>query len=62
MASEDLAYLSATELLDLITSGQVSPVELAELYCMRIGRLDPHRPRSNDGAASPRRPATRPTG
>ena len=41
MASEELAYCSATELLELIATGQVSPVELTELYCERIGRLDP---------------------
>ena len=41
MASEELAYCSATELLELIAAGQVSPVELTELYCERIDRLDP---------------------
>ena len=41
MANEDLAYASATELLDLIANGQVSPVELTELYYTRTERLDP---------------------
>ena len=41
MASEELAYCSATELLELIAAGQVSPVELTELYYERIDRLRP---------------------
>ena len=41
MASEDLAYAPATELLGLITTRQVSPVELTEFYYKRIDRLDP---------------------
>ena len=41
MASEELAYCSATELLELIAAGQISPVELTELYYERIDRLDP---------------------
>ena len=41
MASEELAYCSATELVELIANGHVSPVELTELYCERIDRLDP---------------------
>ena len=40
MASEELAYCSATELLKLIANGHVSPVELTELYYERIDRLD----------------------
>ena len=41
MADEQLAFLSATELLQLIASKQVSPVELTELFLRRIDRLDP---------------------
>jgi aspartyl-tRNA(Asn)/glutamyl-tRNA(Gln) amidotransferase subunit A len=41
MTSEDLAYAPATELLDLIATRQVSPVELTEFYYNRIDRLDP---------------------
>ena len=41
MASEELAYCSATELVELIAAGQISPVELTELYYERIDRLDP---------------------
>ena len=42
MLDEELAFASATELLGLISTKQVSPVELAELYFSRIDRLDPH--------------------
>ena len=41
MASEDLSYAPATELLNLIATRQVSPVELTEFYYNRIDRLDP---------------------
>ena len=41
MADERLAYEPATELLRLIASKQVSPVELAEIFLERIDRLDP---------------------
>ena len=37
---ENLAFAPATELLDLIATKQVSPVELTELYFNRIDRLD----------------------
>ena len=40
MASDELAYLSATDLLELIATKQVSPVELTQLYFSRIDRLD----------------------
>ena len=40
MADEALAFASATDLLELIATGQVSPVELTELYLSRIERLD----------------------
>ena len=40
MVHEDLAFAPATELLELISTKQVSPVELTELYFSRIGRLD----------------------
>ena len=40
MGDEELAFASATELLELISTKQVSPVELTELYFNRIGRLD----------------------
>ena len=40
MPNEDLAYRSATELLDLIKSKQVSPVELIELFLRRIEDID----------------------
>ena len=41
MADERLAYEPATELLKLIRTKQVSPVELAEIFLERIDRLDP---------------------
>ena len=41
MLDEELAFASATELLELISTKQVSPVELTELYFSRIDRLDP---------------------
>ena len=41
MADERLAYQPATELVKLIASKQVSPVELAETFLARIDRLDP---------------------
>ncbi len=41
MADERLAYEPATELLELIATKQVSPVELAEMFFERIDRLDP---------------------
>ena len=41
MIDDDLAFASATELLELISTKQVSPVELTELYFSRINRLDP---------------------
>ena len=37
---EELAFAPATELLELISKKQVSPVELTELYFNRIDRLD----------------------
>jgi aspartyl-tRNA(Asn)/glutamyl-tRNA(Gln) amidotransferase subunit A len=37
---ENLAFAPATELLDLIATKQVSPVELTALYYSRIDRLD----------------------
>ena len=37
---EELAFAPATELLELISTKQVSPVELTELYFNRIDRLD----------------------
>ena len=40
MVDEALAFASATDLLELITTKQVSPVELTELYFSRIERLD----------------------
>ena len=40
MADEELAFASAAELLELISTKQVSPVELTELYFSRIDRLD----------------------
>ena len=39
--NEDLAFAGALELRSLITSKQVSPVEVAEMYLARIERLDP---------------------
>jgi Asp-tRNA(Asn)/Glu-tRNA(Gln) amidotransferase A subunit family amidase len=41
MIDEQLAYKSAAELRDFVATKQVSPVELAELFFERIGRLDP---------------------
>ena len=41
MVDEALVFASATALLELISTGQVSPVELTELYLSRIDRLDP---------------------
>ena len=40
MADDELAFASATDLLGLIASKRVSPVELTELYFSRIERLD----------------------
>ena len=40
MVDEALAFASATDLLELITTKQVSPVELTELYFSRIETLD----------------------
>ena len=40
MQDEELAFAPATELLELISTKQVSPVELTELYFDRIDRLD----------------------
>ena len=40
MVDEELAFAPATELLELISTKQVSPVELTELYFNRIDRLD----------------------
>ena len=40
MIDDDLAFAPATELLELIASKRVSPVELTELYLRRIDRLD----------------------
>ena len=41
MPNHDLAYSSATELVTLIKSKQVSPVEVTELFLQRIDRIDP---------------------
>ncbi len=41
MADEELAFVSASELLELIATKQVSPVELTELFLRRIERLNP---------------------
>ena len=41
MVDEELAFASATDLLELISTKQVSPVELAQLYFSRIERLNP---------------------
>lgn len=38
---DDLAFLSALELAGLIAAGEVSAVELVEIYLERIERLDP---------------------
>ena len=40
MVDEELAFASATDLLELISTKQISPVELTELYFSRIDRLD----------------------
>ena len=40
MVDNELAFAPATELLELIASKKVSPVELTELYFDRIDRLD----------------------
>ena len=40
MVRDKLAFSSATDLLELIATKQVSPVELTELYFSRIDRLD----------------------
>ena len=37
---DGLAFASATDLLELISTKQISPVELTELYFDRIDRLD----------------------
>ena len=41
MSNQELAYSSATDLLQLISSRQVSPVELTQLFLDRIERIDP---------------------
>ncbi|PKB71855.1 MAG: hypothetical protein BZY87_03205 [SAR202 cluster bacterium Io17-Chloro-G6] len=41
MATNDIAFLSATELGSAIQSKQVSPVEAVEAYLERIERIDP---------------------
>ena len=40
MVDENLAYIPTSELVGLIASKQVSPVEITELYFSRIDRLD----------------------
>ena len=40
MIDKELAFAPATELLELIATKQVSPVELTELYYSRIDQLD----------------------
>ena len=40
MVDEELAFAPATELLELISTKAVSPVELTDLYFRRIDRLD----------------------
>ena len=37
----DLAFATATEQAELVRRGEVSPVELVELYLERIERIDP---------------------
>ena len=41
MLDQELAFASAFDLLDLISTREISPVELTELYYSRIERLDP---------------------
>ena len=41
MVDERLAYVPASDLLELIAAKQVSPVELAAMFFERIDRLDP---------------------
>ena len=41
MATQDIAFLSATELGSAIKAKQVSPVEVVEAYLDRIERIDP---------------------
>ena len=41
MTDNELAFAPATELRDLISNKQVSPVELTKLYLDRIGDLNP---------------------
>ncbi len=40
MEKQDIPFLSASELSKLIASREVSPVEAAEAYLDRIGRVD----------------------
>lgn len=40
MVDENLAIIPTSELVELIASKQVSPVETTELYFDRIDRLD----------------------
>ncbi len=40
MLDQDLAFRSATELVELVATRHVSPVELTQLYFDRIDRLD----------------------
>ena len=40
MTDNELAFVSATELKELIASKKVSPVEIMELYFSRIEQLD----------------------
>ncbi len=41
MNKQDLAFAPASEIRDLVATGQVSPVELTELFYGRIERLNP---------------------
>ena len=41
MNSEDLAFVPAWQLRDMIASKEVSPVELVDLYLRRIERINP---------------------
>ena len=41
MNSNEIPFLSATELADLLKSGEVSPVEATEAYLSRIEQIDP---------------------